>query len=100
MLYLAALGRRLEHHGRAGNAWPESRGRARELLRNSLRTFSDRTNPKAMQLGLRFAAAKLLGLRTDRGSRNLVEPSGTSVARGADHVPGGFLSSTGRSVVE
>jgi len=29
-----------------------------------------------MQLGLRFAAAKLPGLRTDRGSKNVVEPSG------------------------
>jgi len=37
-----------------------------------------------MQLGLRFATAKLPGLRTGRGGRNLVEPSGALVARRAD----------------
>jgi hypothetical protein len=47
-------------------------GRARELLRNSLRWFSDRSG--TMQLGLRFAAAKLPGLRTGRGRRSPVEP--------------------------
>ena len=37
-----------------------------------------------MQLGLRFAAAKLPGLRTGRGAASFVEPSGTLVARGGD----------------
>jgi hypothetical protein len=37
-----------------------------------------------MQLGLRFAAAKLPGLRTDLAGRKLVEPSGALVVRGAD----------------
>ena len=41
-----------------------------------------------MQLGLRFAAAKLPGLRTARGGQDLVEPSGALVARGANRGPG------------
>jgi len=61
---------------RASSAWPESHGRARELLRNSLRSFPDPDSVPKKQIGLRYAAAKLPGLRTGRGGRNLVDPSG------------------------
>jgi hypothetical protein len=46
--------------------------------------FRIRIQSKMMQLGLRFAAAKLPGLRTHRGIRNPVEPSDALVARGGD----------------
>jgi hypothetical protein len=62
--------------------------------------FLIRIKSPKMQLGLRFAAAKLPGLRTGRGGRNLMEPSGALVARGGDRGPGGLLSPTCRSVVE
>lgn len=73
-----------------GARGPSSPGRARELLRNSLWSFPDPDPAQKMQLGLRFAAAKLPGLRTDRGGRNLVEPSRALVARGADRGLGGL----------
>ncbi len=50
---------------------PTPHGRARELLRNSLRRFLDPDRVLTKQLGLRFAAAKLPGLRTNRGVETL-----------------------------
>jgi hypothetical protein len=79
---------------------PSSSGRARELLRNSLGRSRIRIQSQKMQLGLRFAAAKLPGLRAGREGGNLVEPSGGLGGQGTDRGLGGLLSPTGRSVVE
>ena len=50
--------------------------------------FRIRIQSQKMQLGLRFAAAKLPRLRTGRVVGNLEEPSGALVARGAVAAPG------------
>jgi hypothetical protein len=50
----ATMVRSRRRRGRAGSAWPESRGRARELLRNSLRSFSDPVQNDATWPPLRF----------------------------------------------
>ena len=54
-----------------------------------------------MQLGLRFAAAKLPGLRTDReGAATSWSQAGTLMAREADRELGGLLSPAGRFTVQ
>jgi len=80
---------------------PSSRGRARELLRNSLRFPDPDPDPAPkMQLGLRFAAAKLPGLRTDRGAGATWSQAGPWWPEEAIESSGTLLSPTGRSVVE
>ena len=69
---------------------PSSRGRARELLRNSLRSFSD-PDPAPNDAAWPPLRCGQTARSADRPRvRNLVEPSGALVARGADRGPGVF----------